>query len=186
MGELASRPMTADEFLAWASDQEGGKYELAGGQVVAMAPERLEHTRIKSELWLALRNAIRDASLPCEAIADGMSVRVADDTVYEPDVLVRCGAPLAGTTLALADPVVVVEVLSPSTRGRDSGAKLEDYFRLPPVRHYVLVRTDVRSVIHHFRAADGQIRTNIHRGGAVSFDPPGIHIDLDAIFETLR
>jgi Uma2 family endonuclease len=186
MGELASQRMTADEFILWASREERGKYELAGGEVVAMAPERLEHTRVKSELWLALRNAIRDAELPCEAIADGMSVRVDDETVYEPGVLVRCGAPLDGATLALSDPTVVVEVLSPSTRGRDSGAKLEDYFRLPSVRHYVLVRTDVRSAIHHFRADDGQIRTDIHRSGALRLDPPGMELDLDAIFAALR
>ena len=173
--------MSADDFLAWAMEQEG-RFELASGEVVAMAPERAAHARAKAAAWLALRDAIRGAGLPCEAFADGMAVRINDKTVYEPDATVRCGPRLDDDAVEFSDPVVVVEVLSPSTRARDAGAKLADYFRLPTVRHYLLLRTDTRSAIHHARGADGVITTAILTEGELRLDPPGIAVALEAVF----
>ena len=84
---------TADEFFVWAAEQESGRFELSGGVVVAMAPERVSHTRAKGNAFIALHNAIGARGLPCEALPDGASIRVNDRTVYEPDALVRCGPP---------------------------------------------------------------------------------------------
>ncbi len=150
---------------------------------MAMAPERAIHTRVKAQLWLALRQAIDAAGLPCEAFTDGLSVRIADDLVYEPDALVRCGERLDDDALVIVDPVVVVEVLSPSTRGRDAGAKLEDYFRLPSVRHYLIVKTDSRSVIHHRRGeSEGELLTRVTAVGELVLDPPGLSLPVDSVF----
>jgi Uma2 family endonuclease len=99
---------------------------------------------------------------------------VDERTVYEPDTLVRCGTPLAADAIKLNDPVIIVDVLSPSTRARDAGAKLEDYFRLPSLRHYLIVKTKNRTVIHHARGADGIILTRIVRDGPIVLEPPGI------------
>lgn len=128
---------------------------------------------------------MRDQGLDCEAFIDGMAVRVDDQTVYEPDVLIRGGEPLRPDAIHVADPVSVVEVLSPSTRSRDSGAKLEDYFRLPSVQHYLLIKTDTGSIIHHFRDASG-LRTAIARTGEVECSPPGIRIPVSACFPRER
>ncbi len=172
--------MTSDAFLAWAMQRpEGERYELVAGEVVAMAPERIAHARAKGEIYRRLRDAI-DAALACEAYVDGMAVEVDAHTVYEPDVLVRCGAPLPDETIKLTDPIIVIEVLSPSTRARDAGAKLADYFRLPSVRHYLIVRTEDRAIIHHVRDDAGAIATLIIRDGAVRFEPPGI--ELQGVF----
>ena len=173
--------MTADEFIPWAMEQEG-RFELASGEVVAMAPERVAHARAKFAVARALRDAVRGADLPCEVFTDGMAVRVDEGTVYEPDATVRCGEPLDGDAVEFSDPVVVVEVLSPSTRARDAGAKLADYFRLPSMRHYLILRTDTRSAIHHARGEDGAIATTILTEGALRLDPPGIAITLEAVF----
>ena len=180
--------MTADEFLAWALEQPHGRYELAAGEVIAMAPERAAHVLVKMATARALEDAVAAASLPCQVFADGMAVRIDDGTVYEPDASLRCGPKLPGDALVLPDPLVVVEVLSPSSRAQDSGAKLEAYFRLPSVRHYLIVNTETRAVIHHARAADGAIATRIHAGGDAAagdaaagdaegelrLDPPGL------------
>ena len=174
--------MSADEFLVWAMDQPDGRYELASGEVVAMAPERAAHARAKLAVARALGDAVRGAALPCQVFPDGMAVRVDDATVYEPDATVRCGPWLDDDAVEFSDPVVVVEVLSPSTRARDAGAKLEDYFRLPSVRHYLLLRTDRRSAIHHVRGEDGTIATAIVTEGDLRLDPPGITIALEVVF----
>ncbi|MSP01095.1 MAG: Uma2 family endonuclease [Acetobacteraceae bacterium] len=167
--------MTADEFIAWAMEQpETEHYELAGGEIVTMAPERATHARAKLHLVNQLAVAIDAAGVGCEAFIDGLAVVVDEATVYEPDVLVRCGTALGGDIARISDPVIVVEVLSRSSRGRDTGAKLADYFRLPSVHHYLIVRAEERLIIHHARANDGTIMTRILRDGPISLDPPGI------------
>ncbi|MGH7210460.1 MAG: Uma2 family endonuclease [Acetobacteraceae bacterium] len=112
--------------------------------------------------------------MPCEACADGMTVEVDVTTIYESDALVRCGAPLPDDAIKVTDPVIVVEVLSPSSRSRDVGAKLEDYFRLPSTCHYLIVKTENRTVIHHASDAAGAIATRIIKGDTITLDPPGI------------
>lgn len=170
--------MTADEFLAWALEQPSGRYELAAGEVIAMAPERAGHALVKHDAAQALKEAVAATGLDCQVFPDGMAIRIDEATVYEPDASVRCGPKLSEDDIELSDPMVVVEVLSPSSRAQDTGAKLEAYFRLPSVRHYLIVNTGTRSVIHHARGADGAIATRIHGGegggGELRLDPPGI------------
>jgi Uma2 family endonuclease len=169
--------MTADEFLVWAMQQpEDQRYELVDGEVVGMAPERAGHARAKGRIFECLAQAIGATRLPCEAYPDGMSVRVDADTVYEPDAAVRCGAPLDDEAIEMTDPLAVVEVVSPSSGRRDSGSKLEAYFRVPSVRHYLIVTPRNRVVIHHRRDEAGGITTRIIRDGSIRLDPPGIEL----------
>lgn len=165
--------MTADAFLAWALEQPHGRYELAAGEVIAMAPERAGHALVKHDAAQALKEAVETAGLACQVFPDGMAIRIDEATVYEPDASVRCGPKLPEDAIELPDPLIVVEVLSPSSRAQDSGAKLEAYFRLPSVRHYLIVNTGTRAVIHHARGADGAIATRIHGGGDAGGDGGG-------------
>jgi Uma2 family endonuclease len=167
---------TADEFIAWALEQPTGRYELDNGTVVAMAPERASHAVAKRDALIALHTAIGASGLPCQALPDGMAVRVNDRTVYEPDALVRCGPPLPGAAIEVVDPVIVVEVVSPSSRGIDRGVKLAGYFSLPSLRHYLIVDTDRQLVLHHRRDAEGLIGVRILRDGPLALDPPGLTI----------
>jgi Uma2 family endonuclease len=177
MSATVPKRMTGDEFIAWAMEQpEGKRYELAAGEVVAMAPERVAHGRMKGRVFNRLAEAIRVAGVGCEAFPDGMTVRVDADTVYEPDVLVRCGSPIDDNAIEVADPIIVVEVVSPSSRKRDTGGKLEDYFRIPSVRHYLIVKTEKQAIIHHNRDDAGTITTHIIRDGAIQLDPPGLTV----------
>jgi Uma2 family endonuclease len=176
---------TADEFIAWALEQPQGRFELDNGVVVAMAPERVNHAIAKLNATIALHNAIGARGLACQALPDGMSVRVNDRTVYEPDALVRCGPRLPGDALEVSDPVIVVEVVCPSSRGIDTGAKLARYFSLPSLRHYLIVDTDSRVVIRHRRAEDGRIEVSILHDGPPTLEPPGLAIEIQDIFSDL-
>lgn len=178
MSEAARKPMTAEEFVAWAMERpEGEHYELADGEIVNMAPERAAHARTKGRIFRYLAEAVEAAGLPCEVFPDGLSEAVGADTVYEPDALVRCGAPLDPDVTTVTDPVVVVEVLSPSMRGVDVGEKLAGYFRLASVRHYLIVKPGGNLVIHHARGEDGQITMRLVHEAPIRLDPPGIAID---------
>lgn len=176
--------MTSREFVAWAGERPAGeRYELVAGEVVAMAPERASHNRIKFNIALSLRAAVQAAGLPCQTFTDGMAVAIDDETTYEPDAMVRRGEPGPDEATVVTDPVIVVEVVSPSGGGADSGGKLADYFELPSVRHYPVVRPRRRSIVHHRRGDDGRIETSVVAAGTLELTPPGIAVPAEAFFD---
>ena len=185
MSEPATKLMTVDEYLAWGEGREG-RFELRDGAVVSMSPERLAHLETKGGVFLALSDAIRQAKLPCQVLPDGATVRISDRTAFEPDALVRCGPRLSPSTLEFQDPVIVVEVLSPSTEAYDRGAKLEGYFSLRSVQHYLIVDADRRKIVHHKRGAGDVIETRILAAGPLRLDPPGFDLTVEDLLPPLR
>ena len=173
--------LSREEFRRWCAQRPSGRYERIDGRIVAMAPERGAHLRVKAAVWLALRNALRTAGIPCQALPDGATVETGDSD-YEPDALVNCGPPMADDAIAAPNPVIVVEVLSPGTAAVDTGGKLADYFQVPSVAHYLIVHATRRIVTHHRRTADG-IDTRVIVNGAIVLDPPGITITVEDIYE---
>ncbi len=173
--------MTVDEFLVWAEAQEG-RYELHSGEVFSMAAERTIHAEMKFAVQLALQDGIKRAGLPCFMLPDGMTVRISNDTAYEPDALVYCGPKLPGTAIEVPNPVIVVEVLSPSTRRIDASRKLPGYFSLPSLHHYLIVDPEKPPVIHHQRQQDGTILTRLVGEGRLRLDPPGFEIEVGPLF----
>ena len=180
MTALPTRKMTVDEFLAWGEEQPG-RYELVAGEVAAMAPEQVRHARTKFAVQNAFARAIERAGVGCEVFPDGMTVRIEKRTAYEPDALVRCGLPLPEDALEVPDPMIVVEVLSPSTSRHETGTKLAGYLGVPSVQQHLIVDPIQRVIIHHRRTAD-IIETRIARDGALSLDPPGMELLLDGLF----
>jgi Uma2 family endonuclease len=81
-------------------------------------------------------------------------------------------------------PVVVVEVLSPSTRRIDASAKLAGYFRLPSVAHYLNVDPAEPLVVHHARGSGETILTRVVTQGTIALDPPGLGVPLAEIYAT--
>jgi len=173
--------MTVDEYLAWA-EEHSGRYELLDGTVFAMPPEGAGHAEKKAAVHAALLAGIRARHLACHALPDGMTVRIDDTTAYEPDALVYCGPKLAPSALEVPNPLIVVEVLSPSTRHIDLSAKLADYFRLPSIAHYLIVDPEKPRIVHHARSAGDAILTRIVTAGGITLDPPGITFTMDDVY----
>jgi Uma2 family endonuclease len=146
-----------------------------------MSPERIEHVRIKSRIWAALDRAIRAGNLPCEALGDGVTIEIDEDTDYGPDAVVNCGPPAPGDAVAVTNPVVVVEVLSPSTESIDLADKLADYFKVASIQHYLIVRARRREVIHHSRSGS-EIVSRVINIGSIVLNPPGISIELADVY----
>ena len=177
----ALKRMTADEFLLWAEGKEG-RWELLDGVPQMMSPERSLHAETKAEAYVALREAIRLKGLSCRVYPDGMAIRVDARTTYEPDALVRCGPRAPADAVEIADPIIVVEVLSPSTAGIDHGPKLSGYFSLPSVQHYLILDPERRVAFHHRRGQGEAIETRVLTGGGARFDPPGFEVAVEALF----
>jgi Uma2 family endonuclease len=174
------RIYTRDEYRNWSAAQPTGRYERVDGRIVAMAPERGAHLRIKGAVYRALDRAITEAALPCQALPDGATVETGESD-YEPDALVNCGSPMADDAIAAPNPVIVVEVLSPGTASTDTGGKLAGYFNVPSIAHYLIFHPTRRVVTHHRRAATG-IETSIIFEGPITLAPPGLTITLEEIY----
>ena len=183
MTALPQHKMTVDEYLTWAQDKPG-RFELYAGVVYAMAPERAGHATVKFAVQVALRNAIQRSGIPCHMLPDGMTVRIDTHTAHEPDALVYCGQKLLDSTIEVPNPMIVVEVLSPSTRHIDASAKLAGYFQIPDVQHYLIVDPDQRLVIHHERGEGAVVATRIMHEGSIRLDPPGIELAIVDFYAT--
>lgn len=174
--------MTVEQFIDWAMAQPGGRFELHGGQVIPMTPERTGHLKVKHKVAVALERAIAHSGLRCFALPDGATVPIDDVTAFEPDALVYCGDELPDDAILVPEQVIVAEVVSPSSQARDAGVKLAGYFRLASLRHYLIVDPENRLVIHHRRTEDGSITTHIVESGELALDPPGLTLRLDDFF----
>jgi Uma2 family endonuclease len=172
------RRMTVAEFLDWAMAQPRGRYELVRGEVVAMAPERALHNVVKAEVYVALRNAAKQAGLPCTVFSDGMTVVIDNEHSREPDAAVQCGVPFKPGTTVLEAPLIVVEVTSPSSERDDTGEKLVEYFSVPSIRHYLVVIPGKKVVVHHARGQGGDILTRIASSGVIDLTPPGMSVPV--------
>jgi Uma2 family endonuclease len=187
MADLAASPdpelrMSREAYRNWAEAQPKGRFERIEGIVVAMAPERAGHNDLKMQVWLALRQAVAAAGLPCHVYGDGMTIQV-DDSDFEPDVVLHCGEKLPSDAIAVPEPLVVVEVLSPSTRGGDLTRKLVAYFQVPSGQHYLVFWPDRPQVVHHRRREDGPgVETQMLTEGVIKLDPPGISITLAEVY----
>jgi Uma2 family endonuclease len=146
-----------------------------------MSSERIEHVRMKNRVWAALDRAVREGGLDCEALGDGVTIEVDAETDYEPDAVVNCGPRLLPDATAATHPIIVAEVLAPSTQSVDSSEKLADYFRVPTIRHYLIVRARKQEIIHHWRAGE-EIVSRAVDVGTIRLDPPGIALDVAEVY----
>lgn len=181
MNALAKQKMTVDEFLAWAESQEG-RWELRDGVPVAMSPERVAHVETKFAAASTIAAAIKNAGVPCRMLLDGVAVRLDSRSTYQPDIVVYCGQRLPPNAVEAPNPVVVVEVLSPSTRAVDLRLKVRRYFEILSIQHYLILDPDDRSIIHHARGEGDVLLTRIVSAGALRLDPPGFSIDAASLF----
>src|SRR5438876_5902210 len=141
MSNPPRRPWTLHEFLAW-EELQPDKWELVDGMAWAMAGGTQAHARIPGNVFAAFHAATRGG--PCATFASDLKI-VAPDFAAYPDVSVVCGNLRDELTVA-ENRLVVVEVLSRSTRDRDYGAKWLAYQKIPSLRYYVLIDQEQRRI----------------------------------------
>jgi Uma2 family endonuclease len=142
MADVAEKRMTVAEFLTWNHGTDT-RYELIDGRPVAMAPVAPSHSIIVVNLSHELKARL---TAPCYAGSEaGIEHPDRDDTFYEADIVISC-TPVAPGMMVIPNPVVVIEVLSPSTVEHDRGRKAYDYRRIPSLQEIVLVASEQRRV----------------------------------------
>lgn len=179
--------MTLEEYLAF-EETARVRHEYVGGHAYATSGGTVRHTRVIGNVFGLLREAATGG--PCETFFQALKVRADEDVFYYPDVFVACGA-LDDEDVFVTTPCVVVEVLSPSTRGVDRREKLSAYRRIPTLRAYLIVETNRQEVERHWRDRQGAWQVEVvtpESGGRVAVPCPDAVLTLDAIYEgvTLR
>ena len=166
MGDAATiRNMSAADYLAWERDQPA-KHEYHLGEVFAMAGGSARHNVLSGAMIAELRAAVRGKGCHVLTSDQRISAEQGQRYVYADSVVV-CGPMQTepGTSDVLANPRIIVEVLSQSTEPYDRGKKWEAYQRLASLTDYVLVaQTSVR-VEHYRREADGSWRYRVLEAG---------------------
>lgn len=148
--------VSPEEYLAVERESDT-KSEYFDGTVYAMTGASLRHIQIVSNLTIELGTQLR--ARPCRALPSEMKVRLPDSRkFFYPDMTVVCGKPLFHDerTDIILNPVLVIEVLSPSTEAFDRGAKFQAYQTLNSLMEYVLVAQDKPVVEQYVRRADGK------------------------------
>jgi Uma2 family endonuclease len=181
MVALRKEQMTVNEFLRWA-EQQPEQWELLDGIPTAMSPERVIHGDTKYRAARTFDGAIAQARVHCRFVLDSAAVRIDARNSYQPDVLIYCGEPVAGDAVEVPNPVIVVEILSPGNAMTDLRDKLQGYFRVASIQHYLIIDPDKRIVIHHSRVQGGVLGTQIVNSGTITLDPPGLSVSVADFF----
>ncbi len=145
--------MTVEEYLAWERTQTE-RHEYFAGEVFSQAGGTRRHSLIGTNVLSEIREVLKGH--PCEAHGSDMRVHI-EATNYHayPDVSVVCPPVQGKSDDVIANPILVVEVLSPSTADFDRGTKFDHYRQIPSLREYLIFWQDQPRVEQHTRTVEG-------------------------------
>lgn len=169
--------LTEDEYLQSELNSDV-KREFIDGQVYAMAGAGFNHNCISANISRKFGNHLEGT--PCATFTADMKVKVGKSFFY-PDVLVDCSN-MAGNDYFSTSPVIIVEVLSRSTRKIDTTKKRFRYINLPTLQEYVLIEQDVVSV-QVLRKSNHWISEYFYLGDKVTFDSIGLTLTVEGIYD---
>jgi Uma2 family endonuclease len=179
------RRLSPADYLAFDRQAET-KHEYVDGDVFAMTGASARHNVIVANLIIEIGSQLRGG--PCRVFPSDLRLAVsAEGPFYYPDVTALCAEPrfLDDAHDTLLNPEVVIEVLSPSTRGFDRGTKLADYRRLPSVRDVLFVAQDAPRAEHYERRDDGHWLLTDHAGpeAAIELAAVGCRLALGRLYD---
>ncbi|MDZ4848165.1 MAG: Uma2 family endonuclease [Pirellulaceae bacterium] len=151
--ERIDRRMTPAEYAVWEREQVE-RHEYYAGDVFSQAGGTRRHSLIGSNVLGEIRQILKGRD--CEAHGSGMRVLI-EATGYQayPDVSVACPPFSDNADEVITNPILVVEVLSPSTADFDRGGKFGHYRQIPSLSEYLVFWQDEARVEQHTRTSDG-------------------------------
>ncbi len=178
--------MTAEAYLAFEREQFDARHEFLDGEIIAMAGTSRQHSRIVTNLVIALGTQLRGR--PCDLYSSDMRVKIPATGLYTyPDVVALCHDPQFEDDIfdTLLNPSVIIEVLSPSTEAYDRGTKFAHYRSIEDLQIYILVAQDKPQIEVFRRQANGDwLLSVVERLEArVSLDAIGCDLALAEVYE---
>lgn len=153
MSALPKRKYISPEDYLTMEKESLEKHEYFDGEIFQMAGSSKEHNLITSNLITSLNTQLKKRN--CQVYPPDMRVHIPKTGLFTyPDISVVCGEPefLPDENLdTLINPVLIVEILSPSTEGYDKGAKFDNYRSLESLREYLLISQNSKKAILYTR-----------------------------------
>ena len=150
------RQMSESDYLAF-EETSTIKHEYVNGEVYAMTGAGWNHNLINGNTQTTLNSQLADK--PCGVVSSDMRLKVESKSVSfrYPDTMVICGEPefADDRTDTITNPIVIVEVLSPSTALKDRNEKLQEYISVSSVQEYVLISQHEAKVEVYTRQQSG-------------------------------
>jgi Uma2 family endonuclease len=189
MTAVPKKKYTLEEYLELDKNSEE-RYEYFDGEVFAMAGGSPDHARLSGAVYALLERKLEGRD--CEAFNSEMRIRVPAALPYRyPDASVVCGESifeeLDGQQM-LINPVLIVEVLSPSTVAYDLGEKFTGYQSVESFREYLLISQDRPHVIQHTKQAKRKwLRIEIEgMDSEVTLESIGVTLTLREIYRRVK
>lgn len=177
------RKMTEAEYLAFENDSDREqRCEFVDGRLVAMVGAARPHVLIVANLMRHLGNAL--AGTPCAPMSNDFKVRSPRGTYRYPDIVIECGGD-GGDTYYSEDPVLIVEVISESTRRIDERDKPLEYFNIPSLKEYVLIEQDFVKVQVLRREQNWRADTYF-LGDTIRFDSIDLDLPVENVYERVQ
>jgi Uma2 family endonuclease len=179
--------MTVAEFFAW-NPPSAQLWQLVDGEPQAMAPANRTHGAIQNELGRLLANHFDERKSPCSVITTpGVIPRVQSETnVRIPDLAVACSG-YAAEENALVDPVLLIEILSPSNQA-ETWANVWAYTTIPSVQEILVLKTASIGSELLRRNKDGSWPSQplTIEAGELTLESIGFRFPLAAAYRTTR
>lgn len=187
---MSSQPKTglsAQEYLALEREAEY-KSEYYKGEVFAFAGASLQHNLIAANVLATIHSQLRGG--PCSTFSSDMRITIPQTPHFTyADVAVVCGQPQLDDDFKdnLLNPIVIIEVLSPSTERYDRGTKFESYQRIASLMEYVLVSQDRPRVEQFLRQTDGRwLYSETSANGTVKLTSIDCELALKDIYDRVE
>ncbi|MCX7068672.1 MAG: Uma2 family endonuclease [Methylococcales bacterium] len=180
---LAIKPtdlISVDDYLTGELTSDI-KHELIDGTAYAMAGASANHERISGNIYRKFGNHLENQ--PCEPFGFDMKLRINANFFY-PDVMVDCHFDNSEPYFTQT-PLIIVEVLSKSTRKKDTTLKLLSYINIPSVQEYVLIEQDFVDV-HVFRRSENWLVRHYFLGDDITFESIGLTLSVEDIYHRVQ
>ena len=184
-----STPETVEQFLDWPGDDRAKHYELVDGVVRAMSPASTTLATIQGNLAVLIGSHLRASGSPCRLlVTPGVIPRMnAARNFRIPDLGVTC-APDAERQIDMPDPILLVEILSPSNEA-DIWSNIWTYGTLPSLLDVLIVHSTKVTVQLLSRGPDGTWPDNavkFNRADSVRLPSIDLACPVDAFYAGTR
>lgn len=163
------------------------RHEFINGEVYKMPDSSANHNRICMNLLMKLDSQIENSN--CEVFGLNFQLRIGEDIFYYPDVFVACDKN-PKSEYYREEPILIIEVVSPSTRQTDRREKLRAYRQIPSVQEYVIVEQDKIHVEIHRRQPDACWITYFYNESdldeILEFQAVDLKLTLEEIYRRVR
>lgn len=173
--------LTVEDYLKQELTSEV-KHEFIDGHIYAMAGSSENHDRISGTIYRKFGNHLE--GLPCEPFTSDMKIRTSTGKFRYPDCMVVCDKD-DENQFYKTKPVILVEVISRSTRKIDEKDKLIEYINIPTLQEYVLVEQDFVDITVYRRKDDWR-SVHYFLGESITFEPIDLTLPVEEIYQRVQ